>query len=194
MTKFVLLPLLAVLVLSSHLASAGEQLQAEPIHFGRQVRPILSENCFACHGPDDKKREAKLRLDVEDSAKGLRDGAAAIVPGQPEKSLILARIQATDPDEVMPPPRLHKTVTLEQRAILRAWIQQGAPWGKHWSYETVVRPAVSKGELGGSPNSEIDAFLAARLARENLRFSPEAEPATRVRRLALELTGLPPTL
>lgn len=171
---------------------------ADTLKFSRDIRPILSENCFACHGPDDKKREAGLRLDDEAGAKANNDGVIAIVPGHPETSALIQRIESTDPDEVMPPPKLHKTIPPAQVTLLKQWIKEGAPWGKHWSYEMVVRPEVpvSKDE-GGRMKDEtnaIDAFLAQRLRKEGLAFSPEADAATLVRRLALDLTGLPPTL
>lgn len=174
---------------------------AEAIQFSREVRPILSENCYACHGPDEKKREAKLRLDDETSAKSAHKGVTAIVPGHPEQSAIIERIESKDPEEVMPPPKLHKTLSGAQLATLKEWIKQGAKWGRHWSYETVVRPTVPvlKEEAGNGAGAKeegnaIDAFLAQRLQREGLRFSPAAEAGTIVRRLALDLTGLPPTL
>jgi len=126
------------------------------------------------------------------------DGVIAIVPGHPETSALIQRIESTDPDEVMPPPKLDKTIPPAQVTLLKQWIKESAPWGKHWSYETVVRPEVpvSKDE-GGRMKDEtnaIDAFLAQRLKKEGLAFSPEADAATLVRRLALDLTGLPPTL
>lgn len=167
-------------------------LNASAVDFSREVRPILSENCFACHGPDDKKREAGLRLDDEAAAKKSNDGVIAIVPGHPEKSAIIERIESKDPDEVMPPPKLQKTVSPAQLAMLKKWIKQGAKWGKHWSYETVVRPQVPATD--GKDRLAIDAFLSSRLQKEGLKFSPPTDPATLVRRLALDLTGLPPTL
>ncbi len=172
---------------------------AESIDFSKQIRPILSENCFFCHGPDDKKREADLRLDDETSAKKSNDGVIAVVPGDPEKSALIQRIVTTDPDEVMPPPKQHKTISPTQVALLKEWIKQGAKWGKHWSYEKVVRPAVPSAQLSvlsaqsGKVNP-VDAFLAQRLAKEGLKFSPKADAATLMRRVALDLTGLPPTL
>lgn len=174
-------------------------IAAEALKFSRDIRPILSENCFACHGPDDKKREAGLRLDDEASAKKTNDGVTAIVPSHPEKSALIQRIESTDPDEVMPPPKLHKTIPANQIALLKQWIKEGAPWGKHWSYETVVRPEVPSDKLlvpsGQSGEVKaIDSFLAQRLAKEGLTFAPEADGATIIRRLALDLTGLPPTL
>ena len=176
-----LLPALALL-----LAGNGE---AAEIHFSRDIRPILSENCFFCHGPDDKKREANLRLDDEAGAKTSNDGVIAVVPGDPEKSALIARIVSKDPGEVMPPPKQHKTISPAQVALLKEWIKQGAKWGKHWSYEKVVRPQTPAGV-----KSPVDAFLAARLEKEGLSFSPAADRATLIRRVALDLTGLPPTL
>lgn len=160
------------------------------VEFSRDIRPILSENCIACHGPDEKGRKAQLRLDDEQDAKRERKGSFVIVPGKPEQSDLIARIESKDPDEVMPPPKQHKTISPEQVALLKTWIRQGATWGRHWSYEPVVRPAVPASD---EPNP-VDAFLAQRLRKEKLNFSPEADKAVLIRRLALDLTGLPPTL
>ncbi len=174
--------LLALLALP--LASAQET-----VDFGRQIRPILSENCIACHGPDEKARKAKLRLDDEASAKSDRKGDIAIVPGKPEASSLIQRIESKDPEEVMPPPKQHKTIAPEQLALLKTWIRQGAKWGKHWSYEPV---AAVKVPANGEANP-IDAFLLERLRREKLAFSARADQALLIRRTALDLTGLPPT-
>jgi hypothetical protein len=161
----------------------------EPISFSRQIRPILSENCIACHGPDDKARKAKLRLDEEASAKSNREGDIAIVPGKPELSSIIQRIESKDPDDVMPPPKQHKVISPEQVALLKTWIRQGARWGKHWSYEPVATVKVpSNGEA-----NPIDAFLLERLKKEKLSFAPVADRSLLIRRTALDLTGLPPT-
>ena len=159
------------------------------VSFSREIRPILSENCIACHGPDDKGRKGELRLDDEQDAKRDRDGERVIVPGDPEKSLLIARILSKDPDEVMPPPKQHKTIPAAQVELLRTWIRQGAQWGRHWSYEPVARTEAPK---NGETNP-VDAFLADRLRREGLSWSPAADPAILVRRTALDLTGLPPT-
>ncbi|MDB6074455.1 MAG: Planctomycete cytochrome, partial [Verrucomicrobiaceae bacterium] len=163
----------------------------EAVSFSREIRPILSENCFACHGPDENKREAKLRLDEEASAKAMHDGAAAVVPGSPEKSALIERIETKDPDDVMPPLKMHKTISPQQLTLLKTWIKQGAKWGKHWAYEVVAKPAVPK---QSSPSTNpVDAFLAARLVKEKLSFSPEADRPALARRVALDITGLPPT-
>lgn len=176
----------ATLLLAAGAVSRGESLE---VSFGREIRPILSENCFFCHGPDEKKREAGLRLDDETEAKRDREGVIAVVPGHPERSALIERITSPDPGEVMPPPKLHKVIPPAQVDRLKEWIRQGAKWGKHWSYEPVVRPPVPAGEA-----SAIDAFLLQRLKKEGLGFSPPADAATLIRRAALDLTGLPPSL
>jgi hypothetical protein len=154
------------------------------IEFNRDVRPILSENCFACHGFDPKHREGDLRLDTFDGATQDREGARGIVPGDLSKSDAWLRIISTDKDEVMPPPKSHKPpLTPKQREILKTWIEQGAKYERHWSFEP------PKAQPGGS----IDHFIQQRLAEENLKPSPEADPATLIRRVFLDLTGLPPT-
>lgn len=169
---------------------------AEAVDFSREIRPILSENCFFCHGPDEKKREAGLRLDDEAAAKADNKGVIAVVPGDPEKSALIQRILTTDPDEIMPPPKQHKTISAAQISLLKQWIKQGAPWGKHWSYEVVKRSEVPVLKPSGKSEdiTPIDAFLGQRLGKEKLTFSPEADAAVLVRRVALDLTGLPPTL
>ncbi len=156
---------------------------AETVRFGRDILPLLSENCFACHGPDEGHREADLRLDT-------REGLLAAVDlDEPAASELLARITATDPDVQMPPPTAHKQpLTPEQVQLLTAWIGAGAPWGSHWAFEPPLRPAVpDAGEA-----HPVDAFVAERLAREGLSLAPAAPPHTLARRAAFDLTGLPP--
>ncbi|WP_395753166.1 DUF1553 domain-containing protein [Prosthecobacter sp.] len=176
-------------------SSALAETAPHTIQFSKEIRPILSENCFFCHGPDEKKREAGLRLDEEAGAKKNNDGVTAVVPGHPEKSALLERIVSKDPDEMMPPPKQHKTISPAQVALLTEWIKQGAPWGKHWSYEKVVRPAVPslKAQAAGLKLNSVDAFLVQRLEKEKLKYAPMADAATLIRRVALDLTGLPPT-
>ena len=160
---------------------------AEPVDFSREVLPVLSDRCFYCHGPDEKHRKAGLRLDVESAAKAVGKNGAAIVPGAPEKSLLAQRILSEDPDELMPPPEAHKDLTPAQIATLQRWIAEGAPWGKHWAFTPLLRPAVKE------PGNPVDALVGATLAREELDFSPEADARTLLRRASLSLTGLPPT-
>ncbi len=160
----------------------------EPIHFSREILPILSDRCFHCHGPDPSHRKAGLRLDEEAAAKAVTDGYAAIVPGDPDRSEIWQRILSEDEDEVMPPPDSHrKPLTEDERNRVRRWIEEGAVWGRHWAFERPVRPALPDG--AGHP---IDAFVRAKLAREGLEPAPPAPVHTQLRRLSFALTGLPP--
>jgi len=171
------------------LLSAATASADAPLRFSRDIRPILSDACFRCHGPDDEHREADLRLDLESAAKADRDGRAAVVAGNPGRSEIIARLESKNPDELMPPPSSNKTISPQQRALLKQWIAEGASWGRHWSYEPVVRPSAPR----NSETHPVDAFLAERLAREKLAFSPEAKSYELIRRIALDLTGLSPT-
>jgi len=175
-----------VMVLSHHLPAADGV-----INFNRDIRPILSNNCFACHGPDEKSQKAGLRLDTR--AEAVSSGA--IVPGQPEASELLRRVLSNDPAERMPPLKTGKNLTLAEKETLKRWIAQGAPYALHWSYVKPVRPQLPAG--GHSPTvsvrNPIDRFIAARLAQEGLTLQPEADRYTLARRVALDLTGLPPT-
>ena len=169
----------------------------EPITFNRDIRPIMSDACFACHGPAEQK--AKLRLDVRDSAiKPDKDGNAVIVPGKPAESELIRRILSTDVDEVMPPPASHKTLTAAQKSTLSRWIEQGAVYQKHWAFEPPVKAALPKLSATNQSKSPIrtpvDAFIAARLEREKLALAAEAPRRTLIRRVAFALTGVPPTL
>jgi SAM-dependent methyltransferase len=156
------------------------------IHFNRDVRPILSDACFACHGPDRAKRKGGLRLDTE-------AGLSVVVPGQPGDSELMARITATDPSKRMPPPRSGRALSSQQIANLRQWIEQGAKWEPHWAYIAPKRPAVPAVKNPGWLRNPIDAFVLARLEREGLAPALEAPRATWLRRVALDLTGLPPS-
>ncbi len=168
---------------------------AEPprgtIQFNRDIRPILSENCFTCHGPDAKNRKAKLRLDLEEPAKADLGGHFAIKPGAPDESEILDRVAEPDPDAVMPPPATGKKLTSEQISLLKDWIAQGAKWQGHWSFLPPRRPDVPRGKAW--VRNPIDAFILDRLTREGLSPSPEADRPALLRRLSLDLIGLPPT-
>lgn len=157
--------------------------------FTRDIQPILARTCYECHGPDAQARKADLRLDEEKGAK-----ASAIVPGDPAASELLERVLSTDPDHQMPPPG-HNRATLppEEIEALRAWIEQGAPWARHWAFEPVKRPEAPAGETPSWGTSPIDGFIAKTLRDQGLTPSPEANREKLLRRLTFDLTGLPPT-
>ncbi len=174
------------------------------IEFNRDIRPILSDTCFHCHGPDEKERKGGLRLDIKAEAlKPAKSGSLALVPGKPNESELIARILTADDDDLMPPTKLHKPLTAEQKALLKQWVAEGAEYQGHWAFISPVRPEVPpvKDEAGrlkdengkALPPSAIDAFIMDRLAKEKLTYSPEADKATLIRRVTLDLTGLPPT-
>jgi hypothetical protein len=165
------------------------------VSFNRDIRPIMSDTCFKCHGPDKNARVMDLRLDLRDEAlKPLADGKIPIVPGKPEQSEIITRIFAADQSEIMPPEYAHKALTQAQKETIRQWVTEGAKYEGHWSFQPVKRPAVP--EVSGNSAlviNPIDAFIQARLAKEGLQPSPEADRRTLIRRLTLDLNGLPPT-
>jgi hypothetical protein len=181
-------------LLASGPAWAADEAARPPVHFGRQILPLLSDRCFQCHGPDARQRQADLRLDDEESAKTPRDDAAAVVPGRGEASELYRRLAAADPDERMPPPGSRPPLSADEIALVKRWIDEGAVWSGHWSFERVVRPPPPPpGEFGERVQNPVDAFVFARLAREGLAPSAEAPRETLVRRLSLDLLGLPPT-
>ena len=179
----------AVFALSAH----GAPLPAR-ISFNRDIRPILSENCYHCHGPDKKTRDGGRRLDLRADALADLDGIRAFVPGKPDESDAIIRIFSDDKDEQMPPPKAHKTLTARQKEMLKRWVAEGAVYEAHWAYINPQRPPVPQirnpAVTGRNP---IDAFVFARLAEEQLTPSPPADARTLIRRLSLDLTGLPPT-
>jgi hypothetical protein len=162
------------------------------IVFNRDIRPILSENCFHCHGPDAKKRKAKLRLDTREGALEVRRSKpAAVVPGRSAESEAIRRALAADPAERMPPPECGKKLTPQQIDLLRKWIDQGAEWQGHWAF---IKPGRPKPPVAaGAAVNPIDQFIVARLEKEGLKPSPAADKITLIRRVTLDLTGLPPT-
>jgi len=168
---------------------------AEPrIEFNRDIRPILSENCFACHGPDARKRAAGLRLDVEaDARKALESGATAIVPGHSDQSELLARIISTDATSVMPPPETGKSLTAAQVDLLRRWIDAGAPWEGHWAFLPIRRSPAPQVADPAFVKNGIDQFVLAGLAAQGLEHAPAADRITLLRRVHFDLVGLPPT-
>ncbi|MSU34585.1 MAG: DUF1553 domain-containing protein [Pedosphaera sp.] len=187
--------ILVSLGLNSAWAKPIRANRQKAIDFNRDVRPILSENCFACHGPDKNKRKAGLRLDLrKDATAQLESGGRAVVPGDLEKSLVLKVIATPEDDERMPPKKTGKRLTQEQIELLRDWIAQGAEFKQHWAYLAPERPPLPPVKNKAWPRNEIDAFILARLEAEGLKPSPEAEKHTLIRRATLDLTGLPPTL
>ena len=182
------LPLLPAFLLL--LALPHAQAAPRKVDFNRDVRPILSDNCFACHGFDAKKREAELRLDLPEGAYAIHDGVQAFKPGDPAQSEALRRILAQDPDEVMPPPKSHKKLTPAQVDTLRRWIDEGAVYQRHWSFEPLLKPTAPAAPASVSP---VDSFLRAELKAHGLLPAPEASREQLIRRVTLDLTGLPPT-
>ncbi len=189
------LGVLAAFLVAAQGHSVAEEAVSQAISFNRDIRPILSENCFLCHGPDEENRSAGLRLDDRDAAIADNDGVRAIIPGNADQSELIHRIETTDPDDRMPPPDSERSLTAEQRKILRAWIDAGAPYERHWAFEPIRRPELpaidSEDDALRNP---IDHFILARLAKLGIGFSPEATPEKLARRVAFDLTGLPPTL
>ncbi|MBV8818143.1 MAG: DUF1549 domain-containing protein, partial [Acidobacteriaceae bacterium] len=161
----------------------------EPVRFNRDIRPIMADTCFRCHGPDKGSRMAGMRLDIrEEAIRPTKTKTVPIVPGHPEQSAIIQRIFATDA-KIMPPAYAHKDLTAAQKETIRRWVAEGAVYEGHWAYLPVTRPPVP-GAPGANP---IDAFIEDRLTKEGLHVSPEADPRTLIRRVTFDLTGLPPT-
>ncbi|MCP5144623.1 MAG: DUF1553 domain-containing protein [Gammaproteobacteria bacterium] len=190
-----LIPLIAIGVLAGcqNDASVTQADAGQDLSYNWDVKPILSDNCFACHGPDaEGGQKAGLRLDTFATATGElpeSPGKFAIVPGSPDSSELIRRITSADPDVVMPPPKTHKTLSAAQQKVLRDWIESGAEYQPHWAYVSVRKPSVP-----ADAAAPIDYFIDARLQSAGLAFEPEADRATLVNRLYMDLTGLPPSL
>ncbi|WP_367873118.1 PSD1 and planctomycete cytochrome C domain-containing protein [Luteolibacter sp. Populi] len=162
----------------------------ERLSYNKDVRPVLSKNCFTCHGPDEHAREAELRLDsAEGAALGGESGKPAIVPGKPEESPLVARIFHKSAKKLMPPADSHRELSLAERDLLKRWIAEGAVYEEHWAFKAPVKVPLPE----GTDANPIDRFVGARLAKEGLAFSVEADRATLLRRASFDLTGLPPT-
>ena len=176
------------------LAEAVLSAAAPKIDFNRDIRPILSDHCFACHGPDEARRSAGLRLDTREGLFTEREGAVPVEPGDPKASGLTLRIESDDPAEQMPPPKFGRPLSANQRQMIAEWIRQGANWSQHWAFVPPVRqdpPVLPNDTWSRDP---IDRFVLARLREEGLSPSPEADRVTWLRRVALDLTGLPPTV
>jgi Protein of unknown function (DUF1553)/Protein of unknown function (DUF1549)/Planctomycete cytochrome C len=169
--------------------------QDAPVDFGRQIRPLLAEKCFQCHGLDDGARETDLRMDTNDGLfTPLDSGGVGIVGGDLSESLIYQRLTTEDEDEHMPPVDSEKQFSSEEVDLVRRWIEQGAKWQQHWAWVTPQRPQLPQLEDAKWPSNPIDHFVQARLEKEQLAHSPPASKATLIRRVTFDLTGLPPTL
>ncbi len=172
-------------------ASSDALILAEDApQFGRDILPILSTSCYACHGPDKAERKANLRFDIEADAKAEHDSGVPIVPGKPDESTLIQRIASRDPEVMMPPPDSHKDLKPAQMEMLRRWVAEGAEWGRHWSFEPVARPMIDV-PAGDSP---IDMLVATMLARKGLALRPGAQSHQLARRVWLDVIGIPPTI
>ncbi|MFT5131463.1 MAG: hypothetical protein ACI8W8_005099, partial [Rhodothermales bacterium] len=157
-------------------------LGAEPVSYSRQIQPLLADRCFSCHGPDDEGRKAKLRLDsAEGAAEVLRDGE------------LIARISSLDPDDMMPPPESHLKLSATEIDLLKAWVDAGAKYEKHWAFVPPAKAAIPTVDNSQWPRNDIDRFVLSRLRVDGLEPASEADRYTLIRRLSLDLTGLPPT-
>lgn len=166
--------------------------QADDIDFNRDVRPILSDACFACHGPDAGQRQADLRLDLQEGIFRSVDGVTIVDPKSPDHSELLQRVLSDDPDVMMPPPKSGRTLTPTEKETIRQWIEQGANWKGHWAYVAPQRPEVPSVNVGKTGN-DVDRFIQRTLNAKGLEALPEADAATLLRRISFDLTGLPPS-
>ena len=173
---------------------AASSATGEDLSFNKDIRPILSNHCFQCHGPDDDARQAELRLDRPKAAFADRGGHAAIVPGDPAGSTVVERITSTDAESRMPPVDFEKPLSPGQINLLTKWIQSGAKYTRHWSFERIQRPSPPQVRTTDVVRNEIDPFVLARLAEQNLQASPPADRYVLIRRAYLDLLGLPPSL
>ncbi len=184
--------LLALAAITFGIANAS----AAEVDFARDVLPILSENCFHCHGPDETARKAGLRLDTKEGAFKKKKDRAMIVPGQSAESEVILRTHSQDAEEMMPPPDSNRKLTAKQIATLKKWVDEGAAWGQHWAYvplpKQIAIPQTHNSQL--ISHNSIDKFILNRLEKEGLKPSPEATKPAWLRRVTLDLTGLPPTL
>ncbi len=170
-------------------------LSAEPIDFNRDIRPILSNHCYECHGPDSKQRKAGLRLDEEQGSRiELKSGVQAVVPGNLEESELIYRVTTSDADERMPPKDFNKQLSEDQVKLLKEWIKQGGNYQKHWSFIVPQKAQLPKVRRVKWPRNPIDYFVLSRLEKEGMKPSPEADKATLLRRVSFDLTGLPPSI
>lgn len=187
--------LLLVIAVATAMGALHSTRGAEPpVNFSREIRPILSEHCFACHGPDQEQRKAKLRLDTKEGAISAKDGVHIIKPGDGDESAVIKRILTVDEDEVMPPPKTGKKLTAAQISLLKRWVDEGAKWEVHWAFEKPARPELPSVQAQAWAKNEVDHFILEKLEKEKLAPQPEADKATLLRRTSLDVTGIPPTI
>ncbi|MFO0903022.1 MAG: PSD1 and planctomycete cytochrome C domain-containing protein [Pirellulales bacterium] len=186
--------LIATLIVAQSSTCDADESGAK-VEFNRDIRPLLSDKCFACHGPDKNKREADLRLDTREGLFHQAGSAANVVPGDPARSRVWQRATSSDPTERMPPPDSGKELSPHELALLRAWIEQGAPWEGHWAFQPIQRPepSVAAASSNSPIYNPIDRFIQAELATHGLKPAAAADPVTLVRRLSFDLRGLPPS-
>ncbi len=185
------------LLITTALSAAWSPIFADekPIDFNRDIRAILSNKCFQCHGPDENERQSGLRLDSSEGARGETDsGSVAVVAGKPAESELVRRITSQDAEERMPPAKTGKKLSQREIELLTEWIRQGANYAKHWSYEKPVRPELPPVQNKSWPKNDVDHFILSRLEREGLTPTEAADRYAIIRRVSLDLTGLPPTL
>jgi len=184
----------ALALIATTNAGRAADVAVRPVDFNRDVRPILAKNCFACHGQDEKHREGGLRLDLREAAlKKLDDGKTALVPEHAEKSELVRRITSTNQDERMPPVDANTTLSKDQIAVLTRWVKEGARYSSHWSFDKPTRTALPRASRPGWAGNPIDLFILAKLDEAKLNPSPPADAYSLVRRLSLDLRGLPPS-
>jgi hypothetical protein len=178
------------IALSFWLCAQVPSVQATPLDFNRDVKPILSDQCFHCHGPDSEARQAELRLDIREGLFRQKKDVTVIVPGQPEASELVRRIDSENPDEKMPPPESHRQLSVAQRDVLRRWVMEGAKWEQHWSFAPLKKEPPP--EVGNSSwvRNEIDRFVLQSLNASHLPQKAEADRARVIRHVTLDL-GLP---
>ena len=182
-----------LLLLTTTLIVGADTVPAQPVDFNRQIRPLLVEHCLACHGPDEKTRKAGLRLDGPKLAQITTDSGKLITPGKPEESDLIARLMHSDNTRKMPPPKFAKPLSIAQIDLLKTWISQGAKVSTHWAFAPPVRPPIPSVKNNNWARNPIDAFVLARLETEGLIPEPEAVKTRLLRRVSLDLNGLPPT-
>src|SRR4051812_5727320 len=177
------------------LLASGTLLSAASavVDYSRDILPILSDKCYHCHGPDEKARKAKLRLDLKEGAFQVKDGMAIIAPGDPKKSELIRRISTSDQDDLMPPPKSNRKLTPAQVQLLTRWVEQGAKWGMHWAFVPPASQTPPQVKNTKWVKNGIDRFVLGRLEKEGLRPAPPASREALMRRVTLDLTGLPAT-